>query len=123
MKLERSDFLNGKLVIDSAGVTIGRVTDVLGPWLEDPSYIEITLKAPFLWQRHLSFGSKRIFFPIANISVTNDVIKLDRVKKEIFGKKDFTLLSVMEVEGCQIASVVFKEGATDKKNSTHRVNV
>lgn len=97
--------LNEKLVIDSAGNSVGYVTDVLGAWLEMPSYIEVTMTYTF-FSRLKGVGPVTcILYPISRIALVKGVVQLDRPKKELISEREFTPAQVMENEGYQIASV------------------
>lgn len=94
-----------KAVIDSECAPIGTVTDILGPWLEDPSYLEVTLTKSSAMRSNFS---SRIFFPIDQFSLQGDHIKLFRSLDQVIANDDYDPLTVMIKERYLITSVIYE---------------
>ena len=105
MKSIDPNFLKQKTVVDSSGETIGFITDILGCWLEKPTYVEISITLPIFFCPRASRHVTCILFPISKITVFGNTVKLDRSKKDILEKNEFTPSKIMADEAYQIMSV------------------
>ena len=94
----------GQFLYDSGGMKVGVIKDILGAFLEEPSYIEVAVNENQSWNWD-DIATRTFFLPLEKISLLQDRICFGSTKAEVMKCKDYLPWMVMEREGYQISSV------------------